>query len=448
MSGLTAPPKILHDMKLSGEALSAKLESELGAGSVESNPRSLASYTVDGKVPTFLCLPNTPQQVGSILRICAEAQASVIPWGGGTSIRLGNIPRQTDVVIGLEKLVKLIEHDDANLTASAQAGMKVETLQAALQERGQFLAVDPPRPGEATIGGMVAANTNGPRRMFYGGVRDLVIGMKMVLPSGVQIKAGGKVVKNVAGYDLCKLFVGSLGTLGVITEVTFKMAPLPESTATFVACGPLAQAFELVSELSRSALLPTAIAILSADVAAATGIDLKMPAVAVWNEGFHEAVSRHLRDLQGMADGIGLNSRIFRDEAERRLWGEIRDFGAEGGSALYRLVTPLASVQSVVSTVDGWCASEERAIYIAHAGSGTIWVSLPATPLAGAWFSKLAALALEHRGHAVLTGAPPGLKEGIDVWGPAPASLSIMRALKREFDPQGILNPGRFIANL
>jgi glycolate oxidase FAD binding subunit len=218
-------------MKISADALGARLAGELDAGAVECAPASLAAHGVDGQTPALVCFPSEAEQVGSILRISAEAGAAVVPWGGGTSMRLGNIPRRVDVVIALKNMTALIEHDDANLTATVQAGMRVASFQEILGRRRQFLPLDPPHPERATIGGIVAANVNGPRRTMYGGVRDLVVGMKMVLATGERIKTGGKVVKNVAGYDLGKLFIGSLGTLGIVTETTFRMAPLPETAA-------------------------------------------------------------------------------------------------------------------------------------------------------------------------------------------------------------------------
>lgn len=435
-------------MRVAIDQLAAKLEAALGTGAVESGARTLASYNVDGKIPSILLTPHDPEQISAALRICVEAEASVIPWGGGTAMGLGNIPRQADVILGLERLDGLIEHDDANLTATVQAGLKVAPLQKILAQRNQFLAMDPPNPGLATIGGTVAANINGARRMLHGGVRDLVIGMKMVLATGEQIKAGGKVVKNVAGYDMCKLFVGSLGTLGVITEVTFKLAPIPESAATLVAFGPLSQGLRLVNELSQSTLLPAALAILSADVFKATNFSFTMPAVAVWAEGFEEAVARHLREVQELAGRTGLTAEIFRGETHQRLWESVCDFSTRGEGVVYRLTIPLASVAEVVAQIDRWSASERPARFIAHAGCGTVWCSLDAVSSNAEWFSILSALAQEQRGHVVMVAAPPAFKEGIDVWGSPPPSLAIMREIKHQFDPQGILNPGRFIARL
>jgi len=435
-------------MKTATDALATTLERELDAGAVESDPQSLHAYAVDGKSPALVCIPRGPEQVGAAVRICAEAGASVIPWGGGTAQGLGNIPRQVDVVIRMDRLALLVEHDDANLTASAQAGMKVATLQEISGQRNQFLAVDPPHPRQASIGGLVAANTNGVRRMSYGSVRDLVIGMKMVLATGEHIKAGGKVVKNVAGYDMCKLFVGSLGTLGIITEVTFKMAPVPESAATVVARGPLVGTVQLGEEIIRSPLLPAAVAILNREAAQATQVAPETPAAAVWAEGFEEAVARHLRDVREMAEKIGLAAEILREERHRRLWERVRDFGADGDGVLYRITVPLASVAEVVRAIEQWRAGEHPARTIVHAGSGTLWVLVDASRAGAELFPRLTALARQHGGHAIMAAAPPALKEGVDIWGAPPSGVSIMREVKRQFDPQGILNPGRFMAGL
>jgi len=363
-------------------------------------------------------------------------------------MNLGNIPRQVDVVIGLERLDKLIEHDDANLTATAQAGTRVAAFQEILGQRRQFLPVDPPHPCRATLGGMVAANINGPRRMLHGGLRDLVIGMKMVLATGEQIKAGGKVVKNVAGYDMCKLFVGSLGTLGIITEVTFKMAPLPQKSATLIAQGPLTDCAEVADDLSSSALLPAAVTLFNAEAAKTHGLRPEAAAVAIWTEGFAEAVGRHIQDVRSITKKIGLTSEILPDELHRQLWEQVGNFGTDHDVIFYRLTVPLSSMKPALMAVNRWSSVDWPAIIIAHAGSGTLWIQTKAGPESVEWFSRLTVLAQEHKGHAVMIAAPPQRKEGIDVWGPPPPSLAIMREIKRQFDPHGILNPGRFLPGL
>jgi glycolate oxidase FAD binding subunit len=433
-------------MKISADALRAKLTGEMDAGAVEDAPASLAAHGVDGKTPALVCFPSEPEQLSSILRVSAEAGAAVVPWGGGTSMRLGNIPRRVDVVIGLERLDKLIEHDDANLTATFQAGMRLASFQEILGQRRQFLPLDPPRPARATVGGIVAANVNGPRRMMYGGVRDLVVGMKMVLATGERIKTGGKVVKNVAGYDLGKLFIGSLGTLGIITEATFRMAPLPETAASFVASGPLDRCAQFAAKLSRSPLLPAAVTILSPGGVDTPGLDFQTPAVAVWVEGFEEAVARHLHDLEALAGRAGVMGQALRAESHQLLWEEIRDFGADDTGVLYRLTVPTGSVPEILAGLSG--DAEKEGCYVAHAATGTIYASMKGDAGGMKWFAKLAALAGSRKGHAVIAAAPADLKQGIDVWGPAPASLGLMRDIKRQFDPQDVLNSGRFLAGI
>ncbi len=434
-------------MNATSEELANRLRAA-GVGFVDGDGEDLRRYAIDGKTPAIRCVPESSEQIAVLLRTCAQTGAGVVPWGGGTAMALGNIPHRVDVVVELVRFNTLVEHDAPNLTATMQAGMPLAALQDALGRERQCVTIDPPHPAQATLGGLVAANSNGPRRMAYGGIRDLVIGMKMVLPTGEQIKAGGKVVKNVAGYDMCKLFVGSLGTLGIITEVTMKTAPLPERAATATATGPLAKGLELVDALFRSTLVPAGIALVSSDVAQAAGLSAQTPVVAVWAEGFEEAVARHLRDVETLAKQIGLSTGVLPYTEHVRLWENIRDFGAGDARVMVRVTVPLGSVAAVVTAVDQWGTPSSRVRYVAHAGTGTIWISYDPTPANTAWFTRLGALAAELKGHAVMTSAPVAWKNGIDVWGPAPPSLALMRTIKQQFDPQRILNPGRFIAGI
>ncbi|MBI4525507.1 MAG: FAD-binding oxidoreductase [Deltaproteobacteria bacterium] len=436
-------------MKVSAELLVARLKAQLQPGIVDTDAKLLAPYVVDGLSPTVLCSPDQVEQVSVALRVCAETGATVVPWGGGTSIGLGNVPPKVDLVLDLAHLDAVIEHDDANLTATVQAGTKVAVLQEVLGRKGQFLALDPPYPSRATVGGVVATNVNGPRRVFYGGVRDLVIGMKVVLATGEQIKAGGKVVKNVAGYDMCKLFVGSLGTLGIITEVTFRMTPIPESAATILGRGPLDASLQFIDQLSQSVFLPAGTALLSGEVARVAGMSSgNVPAIAIWVEGFKEPVGRHLREIQTIAERFGLGSEILTDRPHQRLWDIVRDFASTGEGLLYRVTTPLAAIGELVNRIESSKCPGSSARYIAHPSSGSLWLSVDADPSGAAWFARLTGWAEEHRGHAVMVAAPPEIKNGVNVWGPPPPGISIMRELKRQFDPEGILNRGRFVSGL
>jgi glycolate dehydrogenase FAD-binding subunit len=434
-------------MPFSSDRLAQLLEGELGADAITGEPALLAGHNVDEREPALVCFPVSPDQVAAALRLCSEANATVTPWAGGTAMGIGNPTRQVDIVIALERLNLLVEHDQANLTATVQSGHRLGALQEVLARHNQFLPFDPPAPARATVGGVVATSLNGPRRSYYGSVRDLVIGMKITLASGEQIKAGGKVVKNVAGYDMCKLLVGSLGTLGIITEVTLRMTPIPETAATLFASGTLPKVQQFANELSRSKLLPSAVLLLNAQASKATDLAQSDWRVAVWCEGFEETVARHLRDAPALAQRIGLATAILHENDHRRFWDKMRDFPLQG-RLVYRVTVPRASMAEVIQTVHDWSTADFRPEIVSDAVMGIVWISLEVNDLAAQWFPKLIAEARAHRGHAIMLAAPTHLKRGIDVWGPAPPTLSLMREIKRQFDPKGLLNPGRFVGAL
>ncbi|MGH7855457.1 MAG: FAD-binding oxidoreductase [Candidatus Binatia bacterium] len=424
-------------MIITVDQLMQRLQSGLGSGAVSADTDALNSHRIDGITPHLVVTPGSAEQIGAVLRTCSEAGATVIPWGGGTAMALGNPPRQADVVIKLEKLNRVIEHDAANLTVTAQCGMTLNALQSTLAAQKQFVPIDAPFPARATLGGIIAANLNGPRRSFYGSARDLVIGMKVVLASGESIKAGGKVVKNVAGYDMCKLFVGSVGTLGIITEATFRVAPAAESAATFIGRGTLAQTQRFSAELSLSRLLPAAAYLLNEK-------SEKDWRVAAWCEGFAETVERHLREFQAVAGRIGMTQEVARDENHIELWERLRDFPLTPNRLIYRVTLPRAAIFDFLERVSGWNSSE----VISDTSMGTIWLEFPASKTALARFSEVESMARERRGHAVVFAAPAALKAAINIWGPAPPTISLMREIKRQFDPSELLNPGRFLGGI
>ena len=283
--------------------------------------------------------------------------------------------------------------------------MRLATLQKLTGRQNQFTPFDPPRFEQATVGGTVAANLNGPRRLFYGSLRDLVIGMKVALPSGDEIKAGGKVVKNVAGYDMCKLFVGSLGTLGIVTEVTLRLAPVAERAATLTASGgTLAHALRLCGEIWRSRLLPAAVVILNNR--ATTRVGGHEWAVAVWIEGFAESVTRHLRDLGEMARRNDLSTETLESESHDRFWSQLCDFPLRPDRLAYRLTRPRASLRQLESLWQTCQVFGEAPALLADANAGTVWLSFSVESSAVAGFAEISSLARDCAGHAVLFAAP------------------------------------------
>ncbi|HEX5605461.1 MAG TPA: FAD-binding oxidoreductase, partial [Candidatus Binatia bacterium] len=284
-------------MNSTADQLAQRFAAELGDDCVTVDPAQLVSRKIEGQVPALLCMPANEEQLSTALSLCAEYEAAVIPWGGGTAMAIGNAPRHMDLVISTERLARIVDHDHANLTVSAESGVVLARLQTQLASQQQFAPLEPPFPDCATIGGIIAGNLNGPRRSYYGSVRDLVIGIKVVLIGGEKIKAGGKVVKNVAGYDMCKLFVGSLGTLGVISAATLRLAPLPETSETVVVTGTFADVQQFANEVGRSRLLPSALIL---------RFEGSHCQVAVHSEGFAETVARSQRDLSDIADRLAL----------------------------------------------------------------------------------------------------------------------------------------------
>jgi glycolate oxidase FAD binding subunit len=433
-------------MKLNKDQLAQRLASELGGEAVSAELPALADQFVDGIEPAVLCSPEAPSQIAAALRICSEADAAVAPWGGGSAMMIGNPPRRIDVIIGLRRLNRLLEHDHANLTATVEAGVPVTALQESLAEHNQFLAVDPPFPTRATIGGVVAANLNGTRRMFYGSVRDLVIGVKVVLASGEQIKGGGKVVKNVAGYDMCKLFVGSLGTLGIITEVTLRMTPIPETAATLVLSGTLGVVRALVEQLSRTALLPARVAFLNHEANDLANLSRGDWAVAISAEGFEETVARHLSEVREITAKLNLRAEAMRGDTHNQFWDQIRDLPLRPNALVYRFGVPRASLAELASAVQADRSAEFSQAMVSDALAGTLWVVSTANRSAAERFSNFVTLARGYGGHVIVLGAPAILKQNVDVWGTPTPALPIMREIKRQFDPNNLLNPGRFVA--
>ena len=428
-------------MKISDDLLAQKLQAALGTDAVNAEANSRAGHIVDGVTPALVCAPQNAEQICAILRICAEAQASVIPWGGGTAMALGNPPRVANVVVKTAALNRVIEHDHANLTATAQCGIALNALQNALAPQNQVAPLDPPFAERSTIGGVVAANLNGPRRASYGSVRDLIIGMRVALASGEQIKAGGKVVKNVAGYDMCKLFTGSLGTLGIITEVTLRVAPIAESNATLVAVGSLMQVRQFAKALAASKLLPIAVFL-------SNYYSEESWQLFIAFEGFNSTVARQLSDIASMAQQVSMNAEQVETKKHQNVWQEISNFPLQPNRLIYRVTVPRASVMEIVNIAKSWHADGQNPVIVADIVMGTVWIAQTANLESAEEFPRLIALAQQRHGHAVMFAAPSELKSAIDVWGPAPLSFPRMRQIKQQFDPEGILNPGRFIGGL
>lgn len=397
--------------------------------------------------------PKRPEQVGQILAFASAEHLTVLPVGGGTALHQGNAPGRVDLLLHTTSLEGGLEHSPEDLVATVPAGLSLAAADAALAAEGQGLPLDGPNPNRSTVGGLLARAHLGPRAERYGPPRDAVLGMRVALPNGDLVRMGGRVVKNVTGYDLAKLHVGALGTLGVILEATFKLVPLPEATATAV-YGLLAtdEALRAAGDLRRANLEPLALAALNGPAASALDVT-PHPAHLLVEFGDDEAVvQRQLRQAGEAARIRGaVEDRVWRGRDAHRLWEALKPLPSEWEVG-YRGVVPPAAVEPFLH------AAEETARGLGHApralaypGRGVVHVGLSDATKPRAVASLLwefGALARSLGGHVVLERAPPAARRGLDAWGLAPTALPLMRRVQERFDPAGVLLPGRFLGGV
>lgn len=403
------------------------------------------AYGIRGVVPGSAVRPDTPEEVASILRSADDSGNKVVPWGAGTKQLWGNAPAGYDLALDVTALDRLVEYEPADLVVTAQAGMTLASLQAKLNESGQFLPLDPPYLDRATVGGTLAAGASGPSRLLFGTARDFVLGLRVATPQGELVKSGGRVVKNVVGYDLNKLHVGGFGTAGVIVEATFKVQPLPAAQATVrAAFHELGAAVGLALRAARSTLFPRAVALFR-HFAGQEWV------VLVWCTGATGAVERQVRDLSAWASE-GSAASISRLDGEQHddLWQRwapaVHRHDAGPGLAVLKLTclpSQLATLVARVPAAAGVCS---------HAGNGIVYVALSAPTVDE--IRRLAAAAHELGGSAVIEEAPDPIKQQLDSWDPAGLAAAtrtdfdLMRSVKAQFDPKSTLNPGRFVAGI
>ena len=399
------------------------------------------SDAVAGVQPQVVVEPDREEEVAAVLAYASREGLKVLPRGGGTQLTLGSAPTGGDIVLSTTRLNQLVEHAPHDMTATAQAGLPLSELQTKLASTRQWLALDAILKPEATIGGIIATNVSGARRLRFGGVRDQIIGVRIVLSDGTIASGGGKVVKNVAGYDLPKLFTGSLGTLGVIVSATFRLYPQTSASRTVLLSAPdLAPLCALAVRVINSTLVPTLV-----DIYGATARDQEYT-MAVRFEMGEEAAEQQANTLLAMAENK--DARILRDSEEEQYWARIAPTSDSSATTLTlkasilptETISWLTSLQSLAQEAGlsaGWHA---------HIGHGLIFVTLAgdASALISA-VTELRQAATNLRGSLVVMENPALLQ--LDAWGTPPA-LDVMQRLKERFDPTATLNPGRFVGGI
>ncbi len=404
----------------------------------------LARFAVDGVRPARVVFPGSVPQVQRVMESASARGVAVVPAGFGAHLGLGAPPRRPFLALSLASLNALVDHQPANMTLTAEAGACLTRLQAAVASAGQWLPVEPPFPDRTSVGGLISADLSGPSRFSQGTVRDLLIGVTVVRANGSLAKSGGRVVKNVAGYDLGKLYCGALGTLGVIVEATFKLRTLPEARAAVrITCGDMAGAERLLERILKAPLEPSFIELVARIPAAGSGY-----AVVVGFAGAEEDVADQAATLPSLAGGD--------DRLGGAVVAELRDAAALGVPVLGLKVSVLpARVAAFVTALEDEGARNGSIMAVqAHAGNGIIHVhvSPPDDSDLRGWASaavdRMRAAATGLGGTLVVERASPEVKPALDVWGGPIEGLELMKGIKRALDPNDVLSPGRFIGGI
>lgn len=400
--------------------------------------------------PRTVVYPSTVEDLARVMN-CAHRQGwSVLACGSGSKLGWGGVGKAVDLVISTERLNHLIEHAVADLSVTVEAGVKFADLQEILLKKGQFLPLEPAYHQDATLGGIIATADSGSWRQRYGGVRDMLLGISFVRSDGQIAKAGGRVVKNVAGYDLMKLFTGSYGTLGIITQVTLRVYPVPETAGTVILTGQAEAIASVTKTLLSSTLTPTAVDLLS------TGL---VNQLAVGQEGLlglmvrfqtvQDAVQKQSSHLLEVGRQLGLTGSLYTDSEDAHLWQslpkQIWTTNHEQQITCKIGVLPNAAV-TILTQLDNLTSSSGLALI--HAASGLGKLRLDAARVKSQTVAELRNHCQSNSGFLTVLEAPLSWKQELDIWGYSGNSLPIMHRLKQQFDPKNLLSPGRFVGGI
>jgi glycolate oxidase FAD binding subunit len=417
------------------------------------------TFAVDGYAPRSVVVPATLDEMTGCVAAAHAADHAVIPVGNGTQLHVGRPPARYDVAVSTRRLNRILAHEAADMTATVEAGITLGELNAALAPAGQRLPLDPPHPERTTIGALIATDASGPLRLSHGKVRDLLIGITVVLADGTLAHGGGRVVKNVAGYDLMKLFTGSFGTLGIIVEATFKLRPIPEHEIVAVLpTATIAAAVDLAVELLSAAVAPHYVEAVNQAGAACVGVDAAAVIVGCGGTSEEVAVQRQRIEAHVGRDAM----QVCSTGAAARLYAALRDFpaartlplaarplGASHDGACGCTVSVLPSQLGALLV----CLEEEaarrdlEAAIVSHVGSGVAFIrfSGAVAPPFAEWLRTTVRAA---GGWTVFDLLPTELKDRIDPWGMEPPGMAVMRGIKQALDPSGRLSPGRFVGGI
>ena len=473
-----------------GDAL-AELALLVPGAAIDGNSKT----PVAGVEPALRVSPATVRELEQTVGWASGRAMAMAAIGGGTKLGIGNPPSRLDLVLDMSTLDSIVEYDPENLVLTAQAGATIEHLQSMVHKDSLLLPLDPQSGDRATLGGVIASADHGPRRRQYGGLRDLVLGLKVVLPDGSLANFGGRTLKNVAGYDVGKLFIGSLGTIGVIAEATVRVLPLPACEELLLLMLPgLEEGRRLVARILESPLLPSSLEFMSPECACLLGLDRDLSSDSAYLmlialEGHSAAVERQVRDISLFCAELSLGKP--KAPGDSRIAGGTTSSTHEGAFAAgarvgmiescrasevgllpgevwetftrlrervmsspscvgVRCTVPLALVWDLATAVEVHSrANSVAASYTMSCGTGYLEAYAAGAPAGLRAFAEgVRAAAEQHGGAMSVLGGWSALGQEFDAWGRLRTDYELIRAVKNRFDPRGVMNPGRFVGGL
>ncbi len=454
------------------QASFTRLEEIAGAEQVATDRAETAARDVCGARPAAVVRPASASQIAEILRFAGAEQLAVIPTGGCTKLAIGSRPARYDIALDVSRLNRVLAYDPKDLTLGVEPGVRIADLLSQLAEQKQFLPMAVPFCERATVGGIVAANSSSPLRHAYGAVRDFCLGMEFVSGDGTQAKSGGRVVKNVTGYDLHKLLIGSLGTLAVITRVNFRTFPMPQVHGTFVASFSAAEgAFEFCRAVAHSVLTPQMVEVADPGAGqlifsseASTRISPAHWSVFISAAGHSAVVQRTARDLGRLAVAAKADEFLpMNDAGQSSILERIREFPrlameAVPDALIFRISALPAAMPSLIAKLGDVAKQNYVEVATLTRASGIMYAAF--VPLGERPASVVCLTTTipevfgvcaqpELQASAMLEWCPSEIKTSPEiVWGPARPDFELMRRMKNSFDPQNVLAPGRFAGGI
>jgi glycolate oxidase FAD binding subunit len=439
-------------MAVSTRALAEGFRAIVGRTHARDDVTTREAAAVDGVVPSLVVAPASGDETSAVVALAAGERLAIVPRGSGSSVDQGAPAERVDLVLDLSRLDRIVEYNPDDLTISVEAGVTAGALATRLDGHGQMLPIDPPGARARTLGGLTATNASGPLRARYGTLRDLLLGVRFVQADGVLTWGGAKVVKSVSGYDVPKLMVGALGTLGVLTELTLRLHARPEVERTsLVTLGDVVAAQTLVGRILDSSLQPTRLEVFDAATVTALGGTAGGAGIAISFGSVEAAADEQEREVARLARNVG----ALAVKAAPALWPIYETLWRRRagwtmltvGSLPARLEETFAAARAAAAelgrearVLTGGCAVVGSfRVLIANAPAAAVATFIEGVRAGiGAW-----------SGTAMVLGAPHDVRTAVDPWGPVPPdAFALMRSIKETFDPDRRLNPGRFVGGL